>query len=88
MVWIFFKCKCKGFKRFEKEKGYKLRAEDIIDEGYYNSPFRVPKKAYLDYMDFQQKFVADNVKKLVDVVHEHGREAMMFLGDTWIGTEP
>ena len=78
----------KALKEFQKEKGYKLRAEDIIDEGYYNSTFRVPKKAYLDYMDFQQKFVAENVKKLVDIVHENGREAMMFLGDTWIGTEP
>jgi len=27
-------------------------------------------------------------KKLVDIVHEDGREAMMFLGDNWIGTEP
>ena len=39
-------------------------------------------------MDFQQKFVSDNVKKLVDRVHDNGREAMMFLGDNWIGTEP
>ncbi|MDY5098017.1 1,3-beta-galactosyl-N-acetylhexosamine phosphorylase [Clostridium sp.] len=77
-----------ALKAFEKEKGYKLRAEDIIDEGYYNSSFRVPSKKYLDYMDFQQQFVAKNVKKLVDIVHENGREAMMFLGDNWIGTEP
>ena len=73
---------------FEKVKGYKLRAEDIIDQGYYNSTFRVPTQKYLDYMDFQQEFVAKNVKKLVDITHEKGREAMMFLGDTWIGTEP
>ena len=78
----------KALRDFEKEKGYKLRAEDIIDQGYYNSSFRVPTKKYLDYMDFQQKFVAENVKKLVDIVHEEGREAMMFLGDNWIGTEP
>ncbi|MGL5646564.1 MAG: 1,3-beta-galactosyl-N-acetylhexosamine phosphorylase [Clostridium sp.] len=73
---------------FEKEKGYRLRAEDIVDKGYYNSTFRVPSKAYLDFIDFQQKFVAENVKKLVDIVHEDNREAMMFLGDNWIGTEP
>ncbi|EHI98334.1 hypothetical protein CDLVIII_1643 [Clostridium sp. DL-VIII] len=73
---------------FEKVKGYKLRPEDIIDQGYYNSTFRVPTQKYLDYMDFQQEFVACNVKKLVDITHEKGREAMMFLGDTWIGTEP
>ncbi len=77
-----------ALKEFEKVKGYRLRAEDIIDQGYYNSTFRVPTKKYLDYMDFQQEFVAKNVKKLVDIAHEKGREAMMFLGDTWIGTEP
>ena len=77
-----------ALREFEQVKGYKLRAEDIIDEGYYNSSFRVPSKKFLDYMDFQQKFVSENVKKLVDIVHENGREAMMFLGDNWIGTEP
>ncbi|GAB6168895.1 1,3-beta-galactosyl-N-acetylhexosamine phosphorylase [Clostridium carnis] len=75
-------------REFEKVKGYKLRPEHIIDQGYYNSTFRVPSKEYLDYMDFQQEFVAANVKKLVDITHEHDREAMMFLGDNWIGTEP
>ncbi|MGY5241028.1 1,3-beta-galactosyl-N-acetylhexosamine phosphorylase [Clostridium perfringens] len=77
-----------ALREFEKVKGYKLRPEDIIDQGYYNSSFRVPSKKFLDYMDFQQEFVANNVKKLVDITHEHGREAMMFLGDNWIGTEP
>ena len=24
----------------------------------------------------------------MDICHENGREAMMFLGDHWIGTEP
>ncbi|MBS4212994.1 1,3-beta-galactosyl-N-acetylhexosamine phosphorylase [Neobacillus rhizophilus] len=73
---------------FEKEKGYRLRPEDIVDQGYYNTSFRVPTPAFLDYMDFIQKFVAEEAKKLVDLVHESGKEAMMFLGDNWIGTEP
>ena len=77
-----------ALEAFKEEKGYALRPEDIVDEGYYNSYFRVPSKEYLDYIDFQQKFVSENVKKLVDIVHEDGREAMMFLGDNWIGTEP
>ncbi|SHI72109.1 1,3-beta-galactosyl-N-acetylhexosamine phosphorylase [Clostridium cavendishii DSM 21758] len=77
-----------ALREFEKEKGYKLRPEHLIDNGYYNSTFRVPTKEYLDYIDFQQQFVSKNVKKLVDITHEHGREAMMFLGDNWIGTEP
>ncbi|MCH6267246.1 1,3-beta-galactosyl-N-acetylhexosamine phosphorylase, partial [Neobacillus citreus] len=73
---------------FEKEKGYRLRPEDIVDQGYYNTSFRVPTPAFLDYMDFVQKFVAEEAKQLVDLVHESGKEAMMFLGDNWIGTEP
>jgi 1,3-beta-galactosyl-N-acetylhexosamine phosphorylase len=77
-----------AFEAFEKEKGYKLRPEDIIDQGYYNNPFRIPSKRFLDFMDFQQQFVSKTAKKLVDKVHEAGKEAMMFLGDNWIGTEP
>lgn len=78
----------KALEEFEAEYGYRLRPEDIVDNGYYNSTFRVPTKAYLDYMDFIQRFVAKKAKELVDIVHEAGREAMMFLGDNWIGTEP
>ncbi len=73
---------------FAAEYGYKLTAEDFVDEGYYNSPHRVPKKRFLDYMDFTMRYVAKTVKELVEIVHGCGREAMMFLGDSWIGTEP
>ncbi|MEG0267967.1 MAG: 1,3-beta-galactosyl-N-acetylhexosamine phosphorylase, partial [Carnobacterium sp.] len=73
---------------FEQEKGYRLRPEDIVDCGYYNTAFRIPTKTYLDYMDFIQHFVAKEAKELVDIVHDSGKEAMMFLGDNWIGTEP
>ncbi len=78
----------KALEEFEKEYGYRLRPEDIVDNGYYNSTFRVPTRHYLDYMDFIQRFVAQKARELVDLVHEAGREAMMFLGDNWIGTEP
>lgn len=73
---------------FEQEKGYRLRPEDIVDQGYYNTSFRVPTKAFREYMDFVQQFVAQEAKELVDIVHAAGKEAMMFLGDNWIGTEP
>lgn len=77
-----------ALEAFEKKYGYRLRPEDIIDAGYHNSPFRPPSKKFLDFMDFQMRFVAENAKKLVDKVHAAGKEAMMFLGDTWIGIEP
>lgn len=78
----------KAMEEFEQEYGYALRPEDIVDQGYYNSTFRVPSAHYLDYMDFIQRFVAKKAKELTALVHEAGREAMMFLGDNWIGTEP
>lgn len=78
----------KALDEFALKYGYNLTAEDFVDEGYYNSPHRVPKKAFLDYMDFTQQYVIKTVKELVEIVHENGREAMMFLGDSWIGTEP
>jgi 1,3-beta-galactosyl-N-acetylhexosamine phosphorylase len=77
-----------ALETFEREYGYALRPEDLVDNGYYNSAFRVPTPHYLDYMDFIQRFVAKKAKELVDIVHTAGREAMMFFGDNWIGTEP
>lgn len=77
-----------ALEEFQKEYGYALSPEDIVDNGYYNSTFRVPTKQYLDYIDFIQRFVARTAKELVQRVHAVGKEAMMFLGDNWIGTEP
>lgn len=77
-----------AMEAFEQEYGYCLRPEDMIQGGYYNSTFCVPSKAYLDYIDLQQRFVKDQAKVLVDLTHAAGKEAMMFLGDNWIGTEP
>lgn len=78
----------KALEEFEAEYGYRLRPEDIVDNGYYNSPFRVPTRSYRDYMDFIQRFVAEKAAELVKLVHGSGKKAMMFLGDNWIGTEP
>ncbi len=77
-----------AIEAFKVEKGYALKAEDIVDEGYYNNPFRIPSQVFLDFVDFQSNFVCENAKKMVDMVHASGKEAMMFLGDNWIGTEP
>ncbi|QXT62856.1 1,3-beta-galactosyl-N-acetylhexosamine phosphorylase [Tessaracoccus palaemonis] len=77
-----------AMEQFEEHLGYALTAEDFVDEGYYNSSFRVPTRAFRDWIDFQHRFVTDRVRQLVDAVHASGKEAMMFLGDNWIGTEP
>ena len=78
----------KALEEFQAEYGYALRPEDIVDNGYYNSSFRVPTRQYRDYMDFIQRFVAEKARELVELVHQAGRKAMMFLGDNSIGTEP
>ena len=75
-------------EKFEKEVGYPFRPEYIINKGFNNSTFCVPTKEYLDFMDFQQREVCALAKQFVDICHEGGKEAMMFLGDHWIGTEP
>lgn len=77
-----------AIEAFEKEKGYRLTAEDFITQGYYNSTFMTPTQKYRDYIDFQHRFVTAQAKELVDIVHKYDREAIMFLGDNWIGTEP
>ena len=74
--------------QFEQEVGYKFRPEYIIDQGYYNNQYRVPSKEYRDFQAFQRQEVAKLAKEMVDITHECGCEAMMFLGDHWIGTEP
>ncbi|KFI68659.1 1,3-beta-galactosyl-N-acetylhexosamine phosphorylase [Bifidobacterium magnum] len=73
---------------FEREYGYRLRPEDFVDEGCYNSAWRIPRQPQRDWIDFLSTFVRANVKTMVSMAHEAGKEAMMFLGDQWIGTEP
>ncbi len=74
--------------QFEQEVGYAFRPEYIIDQGYFNNQYRVPSKEFKDFQAFQRREVAKLAKEMVDITHEMGKEAMMFLGDHWIGTEP
>lgn len=77
-----------ALEEFALEYGYRLTAEDFVDAGYYNSPFRPPRKRFLDWIDFVSRRVCHQARLLVLTVHDAGSEAMMFLGDNWIGTEP
>ncbi len=73
---------------FEKQKGYRLRSEDIVDEGYFNASYRIPQKKFLDWMNFVQEFVRGYTKKCVEKVHQANKKAGLFFCDHWIGTEP
>lgn len=75
-------------EQFEREAGYKFRPEFIIDQGYMNNTYRVPSREFRDFQAFQRREVAKLAKEMVDITHACGKEAMMFLGDHWIGTEP
>ncbi|MDD6621073.1 MAG: 1,3-beta-galactosyl-N-acetylhexosamine phosphorylase, partial [Eubacteriales bacterium] len=75
-------------EQFEKEVGYPFRPEYIIDQGYMNNTYRIPSKEFKDFQAFQRREVARLAKEMVDIVHEYGKEAMMFMGDHHIGTEP
>ena len=75
-------------EQFEAEVGYKFRPEYIVDQGYYNNQYRIPSKEFKDFQAFQRREVAKLSKEMVDITHELGLEAMMFLGDHWIGMEP
>ena len=75
-------------KAFEQEYGYALCSEDFVRVGTYNTPFCPPTARFRDWMEFVQRRVSATVRPLVDIVHRYGKEAMMFLGDDWIGAEP
>ena len=73
---------------FAKEYGYRLHAEDFVDQGYYNATCRVPSKGYLDWMEFIHRFVVKYGKALADRTHKAGKRAAIFWGDHWAGVEP
>ncbi|MCP5488133.1 MAG: 1,3-beta-galactosyl-N-acetylhexosamine phosphorylase [Verrucomicrobia bacterium] len=73
---------------FEAKKGYRLRPNDLVDDGYFNSTDRVPKKAYLDWIEFIHDFMVEWASQCVNQVHAAGKKAILFYCDHWIGTEP
>jgi len=77
-----------ALEQFDEAYGYKLTPENFVDEGRYNTPFKNPSKKYLDWMEFNQRFISSFAKQCVDMVHSYGKKAIMFLGDHWAGTEP
>lgn len=77
-----------ALEAFAQEKGWRMTPEDFVDSGHYNTPLRVPSAKFKSWIDFTSRRVASQAKELVQITHDAGREAIMFLGDTWIGIEP
>ena len=77
-----------ALKAFEKEYGYALTAEDFINQGKLQATHRPSTAHKRDYMEFTQRFVAEKAKKLVEIIHEYGKQAYVFYDDSWVGMEP
>ena len=68
-----------------------MAREKFVDwYGYAESvsPYILDKFEKEDFQAFQIREVRKIVREMTDICHEYGKEAMMFLGDHWIGTEP
>lgn len=73
---------------FAKKYGYSLTAEDFINKGNLNVTHMPANKHKLDWMEFINDFVIEFGKKLVDMVHNYGKQAYVFYDDSWVGVEP
>ncbi len=73
---------------FEQKAGYALTAEDFVNKGNFQVTHWPPTAKKRDYMDFVCEFVTAFGKRLVDVVHRHGKKAYVFYDDSWVGMEP
>ncbi len=77
-----------ALREFEKQYGYALTSEDFIHQGKRHATHMPPDTKLLDYMEFTTRFVTEFGRKLVDIVHAHGKKALLFYDDSWVGTEP
>ncbi len=74
--------------KFAEKYKYKLTAEDFVNKGQLHVTHMPPAKTQLDYMEFVNEFVVEFGKKLVEIVHNHGKKAYVFYDDSWVGVEP
>ena len=73
---------------FEEAYGYRLTAEDFINKGDLHVTHMPADQHKLDYMEFINDFVISFGRKLIDIVHNHGKKAYVFYDDSWVGIEP
>ena len=73
---------------FEREYGYALTAEDFINGGMLRPTHMPGTHQKADWMAFVGRFVRTFGKKLVNIVHAHGKKAFVFYDDSWVGLEP
>ena len=73
---------------FSQKYGYSLTAEDFINQGKLHATHMPCDRKKRDWMEFVNDFVISFGKKLVSMVHAHGKQAYVFYDDSWVGIEP
>ena len=73
---------------FANEYGYRLTAEDFINQGKLHVTHMPGNDKKTDWMNFINRFVVDFGKELIDIVHKYGKKAYVFYDDSWVGIEP
>lgn len=83
-----FTVSARALELFEKRYGYAMTAEDFVNGGKYRVSHMPAEQRKLDWMAFINDFVIGFGKKLIDIVHRHGKLAYVFYDDSWVGIEP
>lgn len=83
-----FTVSSKALDLFAKKYGYSMTAEDFVNGGKYRVSHMPAEKHKKDWMAFINDFVIEFGKKLIDIVHRHGKKAYVFYDDSWVGVEP
>lgn len=78
----------KALDDFEKEYGYRMSAEDFINQGKLHVTHMPADQKKRDWMDFINKFVVEVGKELIDITHKYNKKAYVFYDDSWVGLEP
>ena len=83
-----FTVSARALDLFEEKYGYALTAEDFVNGGKLHVTHMPGTPQKKDWMEFINDFVISFGKKLIDIVHEYGKEAYVFYDDSWVGIEP
>lgn len=83
-----FTVSAKALNDFADQYGYRLTAEDFINQGKLHVTHMPATKEKQDWMDFTNQFVIEVAKKLIDLTHEYNKKAYVFYDDSWVGLEP
>lgn len=78
----------KALDEFEIKYGYRLTAEDFVNQGKLHVTHMPGNRKKADWMEFINDFVISFGRKLIDMVHAYGKKAYVFYDDSWVGIEP